>query len=225
VQLTQGTPFEVVLEVAPSADFDLYLYGGGSDPAGNPVLLAASDSAGRGVNEHLTYTPTATETGLLVVKHIDGYGYWNLGPKPVCGNGVKEVGEQCDSTNGCCDQCMNVADGTLCPQGSCKAGNCIAPLCGDGLAVPPEECDDGNTRSGDCCSSSCKKEADGSICTGGVCSNGHCVPPNSTDAVGDGGVLGVPAAKGCGCSGAEGGVALGALLLLALRRSRRPAPP
>ncbi len=223
VPLTPATPFEVVLEVGPAADFDLYLYGGGSDPAGNPVLLAASDDAGLGASEALAYTPTTTETGLLVVKRISGFGYWNMGPKPVCGNGVKELGEQCDDTAGCCEACARKADGTLCPNGACKAGACLAPLCGDSVVVPPEQCDDGNTRSGDCCSATCQKEADGALCTGGACSNGVCQAPNSIDAAGDGGVLVEPAAKGCGCGSGEGAVALWVLGLALSRRRRRSA--
>ncbi|KAF4740737.1 Extracellular matrix protein fras1, partial [Perkinsus olseni] len=47
-----------------------------------------------------------------------------------------------------------------------ELGLAISPLaCGDGLRVGPEECDDGNTRSKDGCSSTCEVEA-GWICRG-----------------------------------------------------------
>src|SRR5262249_17273827 len=39
-----------------------------------------------------------------------------------------------------------------------------APRCGDGLVFYPEECDDGNTADGDCCSSTCVFEPKGTVC-------------------------------------------------------------
>src|SRR5262249_50318422 len=53
---------------------------------------------------------------------------------------------------------------------------CMA-LCGDGFVDPPEQCDDGNTQNGDCCSSTCQFESgtcdDGSACTvGDTCQSG-----------------------------------------------------
>ena len=50
-------------------------------------------------------------------------------------------------------------------------------LCGDGLVSAPEEqCDDGNTANGDCCSSSCQYEPNGNPCTsdGNVCTDDTC---------------------------------------------------
>lgn len=44
------------------------------------------------------------------------------------------------------------------------AGAGCAPVCGDGLKYPSEACDDGNTRSGDGCSTTCTEEA-GFSCT------------------------------------------------------------
>src|SRR5205085_2861968 len=38
------------------------------------------------------------------------------------------------------------------------------PVCGDGKLHPDEECEDGNTAGGDCCSPTCTFESDGSPC-------------------------------------------------------------
>jgi cysteine-rich repeat protein len=43
----------------------------------------------------------------------------------------------------------------------CSNGLCTMPYCGNGIADPGEECDDGNTINGDGCSSTCKVENDG----------------------------------------------------------------
>ncbi|RME61595.1 MAG: DUF4215 domain-containing protein [Candidatus Dadabacteria bacterium] len=69
-------------------------------------------------------------------------------PHPVCGNGIKEEGEECDDGNvlsedGCSSTCKNE------PQ---------EPVCGNGILEAREECDDGNTVSGDGCSSVCENE-------------------------------------------------------------------
>src|SRR6185369_14649481 len=55
------------------------------------------------------------------------------------------------------------------------------PVCGDQTVQSTEDCDDGNTVSGDCCSSTCTAESDGSPCSDGLfctatdaCSGGVC---------------------------------------------------
>lgn len=54
--------------------------------------------------------------------------------------------------------------------------NSPAPVCGDGTVDPWEECDDGNTSSGDCCASDCTFESAGSVCPadGNVCTDEVC---------------------------------------------------
>ncbi len=46
--------------------------------------------------------------------------------------------------------------------------DCKAPLCGDGVVDPGEECDDGNNLNGDCCSSFCKVLPAGNACDDGL---------------------------------------------------------
>ena len=88
-----------------------------------------------------------------------------------CAGGVcvgQEVG--CDDFKPCTiDSCqpaigckhVEKPDKTACgPTDLCWAGSCLAAKCGDSVVTVAigEECDDGNTSSGDGCSSGCKKE-------------------------------------------------------------------
>lgn len=84
--------------------------------------------------------------------------------KGVCGDGILDVGEECDDGNmlggdGCNPECIRE---TIfeCNDNDCK------PVCGDGVTMwmAGEECDDGNLTNGDGCSSECKVEV-GFTCT------------------------------------------------------------
>ena len=78
---------------------------------------------------------------------------------PVCGNAIKDSGEECDygtsngnvcsaSYGGSCTYCSN----------SCKFITVKGPYCGDGVKQSNEQCDDGNKVNGDGCSSTCQTE-------------------------------------------------------------------
>ncbi len=95
---------------------------------------------------------------------------------PVCGNGKKERGEQCDDGNN------DYTDGCT--------KYCKAAYCGDGyVRSGVEECDDGNNVNGDGCSSTCRVERVGGVCgsaaktascgapTGGLCTSGVASAP------------------------------------------------
>jgi fibro-slime domain-containing protein len=105
----------------------------------------------------------------------------------VCGNGHIDPGEACDDGNtvggdGCSANCTVVEAGYTCPDVSGNGGPCVkapANVCGDGHVAGNEQCDDGNTTSGDGCSSTCAVESGytcptaGALCTRlAYCGNG-----------------------------------------------------
>ncbi|MGB5213658.1 MAG: DUF4215 domain-containing protein, partial [Anderseniella sp.] len=131
-------------------------------------------------------------------KYFTSYGEVEVFTATVilCGNGVLDSGEQCDDGNqasgdGCSVACLNefCGDGVVNDSGAedCEppgTATCTdlcttrAPICGDGFRTPPEACDDGNTSSGDGCTSGCAVE----LCGDGVINNGgveDCEPPGT----------------------------------------------
>ena len=78
INLVAGTPVDLFLNVPEGGDFDIYIYGATPDSKGNPVIRAYSTSVGDGVDEHLQFTPSISETGYLVVKRVSGAGTWTL---------------------------------------------------------------------------------------------------------------------------------------------------
>ncbi len=82
-----------------------------------------------------------------------------------CGDGVIEGSEGCDDGNtvsgdGCSSACM-VEAGLRLLRGAIgvRCNGKIAAVCGNGIVELNETCDDGNTMSGDGCSSTCQIEA------------------------------------------------------------------
>ncbi len=119
---------------------------------------------------------------------------------PSCGDGVVNLGEECDGEGMDTDQCdadcslplcgdghINHAVGEQCDDGnddtsdSCpsgEGGTCQAAFCGDGfLWQDHEQCDDGNTVSGDGCSADCHLES----CGNGIVDSGEYCDSNGVD--------------------------------------------
>jgi hypothetical protein len=58
-----------------------------------------------------------------------------------CGNGIKNVGETCDTGNSASDACPA---GTQCNAPGSGPNECKCTVCGNGIKGPSEECDDGS---------------------------------------------------------------------------------
>ena len=152
------------------------------------------------------------------------FGWYCIGGSPmsadncstICGDAILSGSEQCDDGawtlargDGCNSSCFKEA-GFDCNYDDIThrllGGSCL-PVCGDGLWVLREQCDDGNGRNGDGCSSECSVE-DGWACGGsgggsppdaitvsacmGICGDGKLVASEQCD---DGNLL-----SGDGCS-------------------------
>ncbi|HEX4335747.1 MAG TPA: DUF4215 domain-containing protein [Polyangiaceae bacterium] len=95
------------------------------------------------------------------------------------------TGRDCQSTNVCidsgtcngathvCTPLLPKAPGTTCNTSkNCVQGNCIAPVCGDGIKAAGEACDDGNASNTDACTGTCTP-----VCgSAGDCSGRAAVP-------------------------------------------------
>ena len=106
------------------------------------------------------------------------------------------------------DTCASAADGTMCGTGQiCRSHVCVDSTCGDGFVGPGEECDDGNTASGDGCETNCRFTCLASdatrnctpadACAGqGVCSAAHTC------------TAGTPLPDGTACASGAGNVCI-----------------
>lgn len=79
LSLMNGTPVNLFLDVPSTGDFDVYVYSGTPDSKGNPVIRVYSCQIGSGADESISFTPSVTETGYLVIKRVTGSGTWTLG--------------------------------------------------------------------------------------------------------------------------------------------------
>jgi cysteine-rich repeat protein len=78
------------------------------------------------------------------------------------------------------------------------------PACGNGIVEPGEQCDDGNTSSGDCCDSSCQFEGFGGPCDdGNACTIGDTCDGSGQCLAGSNAPDGTACDDGLFCNGAD----------------------
>ncbi|MBP6342749.1 MAG: hypothetical protein KA403_02315, partial [Candidatus Omnitrophica bacterium] len=119
---------------------------------------------------------------------------------PVCGNGILESGELCDSGNLNSQTCVTkgFAGGVLGCSNSCafNTAACLTSLCGNGLVESGEQCDGSNMAGQTCllngflggslsCTASCVLNTLG--CLTSLCGNGYVEPPEQCDSLNLGG--------------------------------------
>jgi subtilisin family serine protease len=145
-----GRTLKLSLDVADTADFDIYVYESVPDAKGNPILLAWGDRAGLGLREELTWHFTPQTTLYAFVKRISGSGGFTLtGSTFVCGDGQVDTraGEECDFGPDVAGDCCSVACqydnvGTACGDaGSCTTEGVCGPFIEQdaGTDAGPEE--------------------------------------------------------------------------------------
>ncbi|CAI2383847.1 unnamed protein product [Moneuplotes crassus] len=89
-----------------------------------------------------------------------------------CKDGLKKPSEQCDdgqldiATYPGCNLDCTIAVGYECLGGTPSSADVCNPICGDGIKMPGEGCDDGNKDPADGCSPTCTEET-GFSCLGG----------------------------------------------------------
>jgi len=126
--------------------------------------------------------------------YIDNFTIIKLGssvitPSVICGNGIIQLGEQCDDGNlvngdGCSSSCIIETFGAVCGNNiteigeTCDDNNVIngdgcsslcqienvTIICGNNIIEAGESCDDGNLVNGDGCSSNCTIETPIEVC-------------------------------------------------------------
>ena len=144
-----------------------------SDTAGTMTVAETTIMAGSGVQDNerwgdyssLNVDPVDDCTFWYTNEYLPASGHWRTriarfrftsptctdAAAPVCGNGVREVGEDCDG-----------ADAPFCPglcQGSCT---CPAPVCGNLVVELGEECD--GTSAGACATGVCRSDCACALC-------------------------------------------------------------
>ena len=140
----------VCLETAGSA-YDTVLHAR-ADCASPASELACNDDGGATSRDSQLELELA---GAPVTVYVDGFN----GAAGAFGLSVRLGACACDADSDC-------GAGE-----ACRLGQCIVPVCGDGVVESDEACDDGNEDDGDGCSADCAVE-DGSRCTTatGLCS-------------------------------------------------------
>ncbi|MDD4878324.1 MAG: MopE-related protein [Candidatus Nanoarchaeia archaeon] len=97
-------------------------------------------------------------------KPCSNYTFMLLNPDGIhvvskCGDLIVEASEICDGNSQNCTTSKGYAGTQSCKSGCLAWKSCVSSeKCGDGIINGPEQCDDGNKKSGDGCSSACLLE-------------------------------------------------------------------
>jgi cysteine-rich repeat protein len=108
-------------------------------------------SAGEGGSSGGEGGHAGSEGGAPSAGHDSGVAGAAGASDPVCGNGRREAGEECDDAN--------TADGDGCSSDCVEEAT--AAVCGDGDVEGDEACDDGDLEPGDGCDEECREEVCG----------------------------------------------------------------
>ena len=117
----------------------------------------------------------ATSSTSALVDKLDAFNNGDIGPGH-CGDGDEDDDGDCDhNDDGDCDEdCDHDNDGDCddgdetCDHDTDGDGHCDQPTCGNTMVETGETCDDGNTVSGDGCSSTCTVEEHVCMCGDGI---------------------------------------------------------
>lgn len=154
--LAHGYAFLAVALLTVSCADDAVLPTDGSSSTGSSSSIATAglDSTDSGTVDTTVGPSTSSTTGASSGSSSDDGTSSSTGdPQPVCGNGITEEGEDCDSDDLPSD-CIGLGydEGTLVCTPDCEydASGCVAYQCNNGILEPDEVCEDTDLAGQDC---------------------------------------------------------------------------